>query len=158
MLWPALPNLLALLILAMISSCSSKPDSPEEKVRELIRRAEIAVKEKDLEVLKQLISHHYADSSGRDKRTVVGILRYQFLLNRSIHLFTRIKAIDFPKAGKAVATLFVAMAGRPIASHKELLNVRADLHRFVITLVEESEGDWRAVGSEWRRAQPRDFL
>ena len=156
--WRELFNLLALLILAVILSCSSKPDSPEEQLRELISGAEVAAKEKNLGVFRQLISNHYADSSGRDKRAIVGILGYHFLGNRSIHLFTRIKKIDFPQAGKAVVTLFVAMAGRPIASHKELLNVRADLHRFVITLVEESERGWRAIRSEWRRAQPKDFL
>jgi hypothetical protein len=153
-----LRTLLALLMLSLILSCSSKPDSPEQQVRHLLRGAEVAVKEKNLDAFRQLISHQYADTSGRDKRRVVGILRYHFLGNRSIHLFTRIKEIDFPQSGEAVVTLFVAMAGRPIVSQKDLLDLRADLHRFVISLVKESDGGWRAVRSEWRRARPMDFL
>ena len=156
--WRALPNLLVLLIPVIILSCSSKPDSPEEQLRRLISEAQVAAKGKKLDMFRRLISNQYADNSGRDKRAVLRILAYQFLSNRSIHLFTRIKDIDFPQTGKAVVTMFVAMAGRPIAGHKELLNVRADLHRFVITLIDENEGGWKAIESEWRRAQPKDFI
>jgi hypothetical protein len=156
--WHTVLVLSAILAFASASSCSFKTDSPEERIRELLSQAEDAAKDKDLGVFRQLISNKYADNAGRDKAALVGLLGYHFLGNRSIHLFTRVDEIVFPGPGKAVVTLFVAMAGRPIASQKELIGLRADLHRFVITLAEEGKGDWKALRGEWRRAGPKDFI
>ena len=148
-----------LFVLLAIQSCASKPDRPEEEIRALIKQAEVAAKEKNLGVFKKLISDNYMDKAGRDKRILAGLLKYHFLGNQSIHLFTRVKEIVFPQSGEGVITVFVAMAGTPIRfkNKRDIFRLKADLHRFDITLAHE-DGHWKAVRAEWRSALPKDFL
>lgn len=159
MTWRTVLTISMLFILLAILSCASKPDRPEEQVRALLKQAEVAAKEKKLSVFKKLISDDYTDDAGRDKQILVGLLKYHFLGNRSIHLFTQVKEIGFPRSGVGVITLFVAMAGTPIRvkNKRDILRLRADLHRFEITLAHE-DGHWKAVRAEWRSALPREFL
>lgn len=147
-----------LLILAFfISACSSGQDSPEAQVRAFLAQGETAAEKKESGVLRQMISEKYSDSQGQDKKTVESILRYYFLRNESIHLFTRIQQITIPQPDAAQAIVMVAMAGQPIVDARELERLRADLHRFEITLAREN-GEWKVTRAEWRRAELADFL
>ena len=51
-----------------------------------------------------------------------------------------------------VAVVFVLVAGA-----EELERLRADLHRFEITLAGENK-EWKVIRAEWRRAEPGDFF
>lgn len=138
-------------------SCSSAEDSPDTQVRALIQRGESAAEKKQAGELRHMISEKYSDSQGQDKRAIEGILRYYFLRNESIHLFVRIQSIAFPRPAQAQAILLVAMAGQPITGAQELERLRADLHRFEITLASENK-EWKVIRAEWRRAEPGDFF
>lgn len=153
--WPALIFLLS--VASFTGACSSERDSPEAQVRALLTRGEAAAEKKESGVLRQLISEKYSDSQGQDKKTVESVLRYYFLRNQSIHLFTRIRQIGFPQPDLAQADVMVAMAGQPIPDAEELERLRADLHRFEITLAREN-GEWKVIRAEWRRAEFADFL
>jgi len=149
--------LLSLSFMAILS-CSSKSDSPEDMVRDILKRAEIAAEARDVGVFREIISANYTDKSRHDKKAIIGILRYYFLRNRSIHLFTRITTVEFPHPEKAEVTMFLAMAGRPIANADELLLIRADLYRFDIAFADEGDNDWKVIGAGWRRAERKDFI
>jgi hypothetical protein len=138
-------------------SCSPQKDSPDAQVRALFARAETAAEQKDLAALRPMLSDKYADGEGRDKKAIEAVLRFYFLRNQAIHLFTRIQSIEFPEASRARAVVLVAMAGGPIKNGQELERLHADLNRFVITLARE-DGEWKVIGAEWRRAEPGDFL
>lgn len=145
------------LLFPLLVSCSTERNTPEAQVRALLARGEAAAEKKESAILRQMISEKYSDSQGQDKKTVESILRYYFLRNESIHLLTRIQQITIPKPGAAQAIVMVAMAGQPIANPEELERLRADLHRFEITLARES-GEWKVTRAEWRRAEFADFL
>lgn len=151
-------SLIALaLLFPLLVSCSTERDTPEAQVRSLLAQGEAAAEKKELGVLRQLVSETYSDSQGQDKKTVEAILRYYFLRHESIHLLTRIQQISFPQRGVAQAVVMVAMAGQPISAAEELERLRADLHRFEITLAREN-GEWKVTRAEWRRAEFADFL
>lgn len=126
-------------------------------MRALLQRGEAAAGKKESAALRQMISEKYADSQGQDKKAVEAILRYYFLRNESIHLLTRIRQIGFPRPDVAQADVMVAMAGQPIADAGQLERLRADLHRFEITLAREND-EWKVIRAEWRRAELGDFL
>lgn len=140
-----------------VSACSSGKDSPETQVRTLIKQAESAAEKKDSGTLRRLVSEKYSDSQDRDKKIVESIFRFYFLRNEAIHLFTRVQQISFPRPDVAQAVVMVAMAGQPVSTAEELERVRADLHRFEITLALEN-AEWKVVRAEWRRAEFADFL
>jgi hypothetical protein len=153
--WPSLIFLLS--VASFTGACSSERDSPEAQVRALLTQGEAAAEKKESAVLRQMISEKYSDSQGQDKKAVDALLRYYFLRNQSIHLFTRIRQIGFPQTDLAQADVMVAMAGQPISDAEELERLRADLHRFEITLAREN-GEWKVIRAEWRRAEFADFL
>lgn len=153
--WPVL--VLALSIGIFNGACSSERNSPEAQVRALLAQGEAAAEKKESAVLRQMVSEKYSDSQGQDKKAIDAILRYYFLRNQSIHLFTRIRQINFPQPDLARADVMVAMAGQPISGAEELERLRADLHRFEFTLAREN-GEWKVIRAEWRRAEFADFL
>jgi hypothetical protein len=141
----------------LFASCSSTEDSPDAQVRMFLKRGESAAENRETGVLRNMISEKYSDSEGQDKRAIEALLRYYFLRNESIHLFTRIQSIAFPQPVRAQAIVLVAMAGQPIAGTQELEHLHADLHRFEITLASENK-EWKVIRAEWRRAEPGDFF
>ena len=145
------------LIAMSASACRSASDSPEAQVRATIGRAETLAEAKDVGGLKHLISDAYHDEPGQDKRAIMGLLFVQFRRHESIHLLTRIDRIDLHEPGQATATVFAAMAGRPIAAASDLPALQADLYRFDLTLADE-RGTWRVTTSAWRPAVLDDFL
>jgi hypothetical protein len=149
MWWAVCPPLLV--------SCSPDEESPEAQVRALLKHGETAAEKKQTGVLRKMISEKYSDNQGQDKRAIEAILRYYFLRNESIHLLMRIQSIAFPQPAQAQAVVLVAMAGQPISGAQELERLRADLHRFEITLASENK-EWKVIRAEWRRAEPGDFF
>jgi hypothetical protein len=149
--------IIILTILLSIAACSSGKDSPVAQVRALITQAELVAEKKDSGTLRRLVSEKYSDSQGQDKKAIEAILRYYFLRNETIHLFTRVQQIAIPQPEIAQAIVMVAMASQPIAGAEELKRLRADLHRFDITLAREN-GEWKVTRAEWRRAEFADFL
>lgn len=145
------------LVVLNASACRSGEDSPEAQVRAMIARAEGLSESKDLGGLKELVSDAYQDRAGQDKRAILGLLFVQFRRHESIHLLTRIDHIEIHPPDHATATVFVAMAGRPIPDVSDLPALRADLYRFALTFAQE-RGTWRVTSSAWRPAVLNDFL
>ena len=138
-----------------LSACS-QPDTPEAQVRALLKRGETAAEKKETAVLRRLISDKYSDSQGQNKKSIEALLRFYFLRHESVHLLTRVQSVTFPEPLRAQAVVLVAMAGQPIGGRQELERLRADLHRFEMTLVNENK-EWKVLRAEWRQAEPGDF-
>lgn len=156
-LWREFSLIALVLLFPLLVSCSAERDTPEAQVRALLQQGKAAAEKRESAALRQMISEKYADNEGRDKKAVEAVLRYYFLRNESIHLLTRIRQISFPNPGIAQVDVMVAMAGQPIADAGQLERLRADLHRFEITLVDENK-EWKVIRAEWRRAEFADFL
>lgn len=149
--------IITLTILFFLGACSSGKDSPEAQVRALLARGAEAAEKKETGIMRQMVSEKYSDSQGQDKKAIEAILRYYFLRNEKIHLYSRIQQITTPRPDLAQAVVMVAMAGQQISAVEELERIRADLHRFEISLAREN-AEWKVIRAEWRRAEFADFL
>ena len=138
-------------------ACSPQPESAEAQIRALLAEMEVATEAKNLRPLKAVVSERYTDDLGNDRQAIVRLLTYHFLRNQSIHLLTRVAAIDLPEPERASVTTYVAMAGRPIADANALTQLRANLYRFDFAL-EDVEERWQVKRAAWRPAQAGDFL
>jgi hypothetical protein len=156
MISPARFRLLAPALLLIAIACS-KTTPPEQRVREFLDRAEQAAEQKDMRALRGAVSERYGDADGRDRRMIEGTLRLYVLRHESIHLFTRVESIEFPKPAEAHVAIYVAMAGRPITEAAQLAAFRANLYRFELVLADE-DSEWRVVRASWRPADPGDFI
>lgn len=146
---------IALLALAT-AACGGGDATPEARVRSTLAAIEAAAEARDVAGVKEHVSESYRDAAGRDRRAVGALAFAHFQRNASVHLLTRVSALEIPAPGEARAEVLVAMAGRPIPSVEALPALRADLYRFELTLRDE-DGDWRVVAAQWRPATLQDF-
>lgn len=151
-----LPVLLSCFLPLVMVACGEK-QTPEQQVRQYIAFAEDAVEKRDVIDLGKLISDQYTDSGRRDRRALVGLAAGYFLRHKNIHLFTRIKDIDFPAPDTASVELYVAMTGSPVTGAQALIDLRADLMKFNLTL--KSDGDeWLLSETSWEHANIDELL
>jgi hypothetical protein len=143
--------------LALATACRSAPSSPEAQVRAVVATAERSAEKKDIQTLKRLIADGYRDDEGNRKADLIRLLAYHLLRNESIHLLTRVRTVEFPTAGNAVVSVFVAMAGREIPAADLLAQLHADLYRFDLDLVSAGAGAWLLTHARWRPAEIDDF-
>lgn len=143
--------------MALLASCGGAPETPEQQVRALIAQATAAAEERSAGTLRDMISDRYADDQQRDKRAIEQLLRFHFLRNTTIHLFTRVPDITITAPDHALATVYVAMAGVPIAAVEDLPALRADLHHFELEFIREDNA-WRLLRAAWQRAEPAEFV
>ena len=148
---------LAVLALVLLAGCSAPEASPEEKIRALLTEVERASRDKDLGALRDVISERYADSAGRDKRELDGILTAQYLRRGSVHMLTRIRSLEFPRAAHAEASVLAGLARTPVLDFADLRRPQADIYVFDLELAEEDDSRWRVIRARWRPARPDDL-
>ncbi len=149
-------RLLIALFGVYLAACGGPQESPEARIKDLVSRAEQAAEDHDLSVFRDSVSDDYQDDHGYNRQTVLRLVQGMLLRNRNIHLLSLVREVRVEN-GSAYARVLVAMASRPIESADALLNVRADLMRFDVQLVLESD-EWRVRAVDWERAEPGDFL
>lgn len=149
--------LLGIVVAMLLPGCRGERTSPEAEVRAQINNAVAAAEQKNIGFLKSIISKQYTDDQGQNMQAVERLLRLHFLRQETIHLYAHIQSVTLPQPDRAKATVFVAMAGVPIAAMQDLPALRADLHRFEIDFARE-EKTWRVQRAAWRRAEPGEFL
>jgi len=152
------PFLIPTALLLAVLSCSPKPGTPEEQILSLLQRAEVAAEEKDLSLLKKMISENYGDAAGNDRQAVLAMVRFHFLRYEAVHLLTRAGDVHFPTPTVAEVTVYAAMAGEPIPSTTDLAALRGDLYRFDLTFESDDPGSWLLVRAGWRRARASDIF
>jgi hypothetical protein len=145
----------ALLAAGLAAACAA--DTPERRVRSVIRKIERAVESRSVSGVRDHVSEAYADAGGNDKSALIALLRMRTLRHDVIHLLVQVRSLEFPEAGRAQATVLVAMAGRDIDSLTALAGIAADFYRFDATFADEG-GDWRVVRAAWRPAGRDDFV
>lgn len=111
---------LGMVIVLALAACP-RQSSPEAEIRALVTQAQTAAEERDVRVLRALIADDYADDRGLDRKAVENLIRLQVLRHQSVHLFVRIRGIEFPEPDRVLVSVAAAMAGRPVANAGELL-------------------------------------
>ena len=143
--------------LFFISACSDEPDSAEQQIRQFIATGERLAEQRNISILKELISENYHDEQKRDQKGILRLLMGYFLGHQNIHLLTHIQKINLTGAGQAHVTLFAAMTGKPVSSMDSLINIRAQLYLFELSLIKEAN-EWQVNQARWRRASINEML
>ena len=146
----------AVLLVPMLA-CAAAPESPEGQVRSFLGEMEAAAEDREIKALKAAVAEDYADDRGNDRRAIVQLLTLHFLRNESIHMLSRIAAVEIVPPASASVTVYVAMAGRPIPDAAILAELRADLYRFDFELL-RNDDEWQVKQADWRPARGDDFL
>ncbi len=144
-------------VIALTLAACSRQSSPEAEIRELVAHAVTVAEERNVRDLRALIADDYADARGLDRKAVENLIRLHVLRQQSIHLFARIRSIEFPDPDRASASVAVAMAGRPVRDSAALVGLNADLYRFDLELVRQGRNEWKVRRADWQPARLDDF-
>lgn len=132
--------------LATLTACG-EADSPEQRVRAVIERMELAAENRDAGELTEHLSEDFRDSNGRGPEDAARLLRGYFIANQSIHLLTRIEHLEFPSDDEARVQVLVGMVGREAdatGAAPRRWDLAAELHTFKLALRLE-EGEWKVT-------------
>ena len=110
---------------------------------------ELAVEARDVGDLMEHIAGDYRDADGRSPEEIAQYVRGYMIANQSIHLLTRLDAIEFPVDDEARAKVLVGMVGRE-ADAAGAWDLAADLYEFDVALIREGD-DWKVTYAKWVR-------
>ena len=97
--------------------------------------------------MRELIADDYRDGDGRGADEIRRYLHGYLIAHQSIHLITRIDAIELEGSTVARAQVTVGMLGRESDSSWDLA---ADVQRFDLRLARE-DGEWRVTRAGWQQ-------
>jgi hypothetical protein len=86
----------------------------------VIAEAKAAAEDRHTRRVMRHVSERYSDDRGLDGDDLRNLLRGQFLMHQSVHLYTRIQSIEFPTPVRAEVILLAGMAGSPVDSEASL--------------------------------------
>jgi len=153
----AAATLVAIVITVLLLGRSGpEPGSPEAQIRQLIERAKAGAEARSLEPFEEILAEPFTTQRSIDKKRALKLLQLHYLRNQTIHLLSRIKSLEVD-GEHAMATVMVAMAGKPIEDFEAVISMRADLHRFELEL-QQIDGEWQIVSAEWRRSSVMEEL
>src|SRR5687768_3119225 len=139
---------LLLAVLLTLTACGDA-DSPEQQVRAVIDKMEVAAEARDVSELVEHLSAEYRGPNGMTPGEAERYVRGYFIANQSIHLLTRVEEVEFPLPDEARARVLVGMVGRD-ADAAGKWDLAADLYEFKVTLRQE-DGEWKVSFAQWAR-------
>lgn len=140
---------LPLVLVALVAACTPE-DSPENRVRAVIASGETAAESRDLSALMELVGEGFRDGEGGGREDLKRYLRGYFVAHQSIHLLTRVDAVELPYRDMAKVSLTVGTLGREAAG-ASAFDVAADVYDVELEL-ELEDGEWRVTRASWRPA------
>lgn len=140
--WPA-----CVLAAALLAGCGKPVDEPEARIRAVLAQAEQAAEAGDHQALAAWLARDYADSAGRDRRTVALTLRGLLMRYPRLELIVTVREIEVHSPQLATVRLEVLSAGAGAAG------LSADT--FPLELSLRDDGGWKVTRAEWRRRTGR---
>jgi hypothetical protein len=125
----------------LLSACSD-PQSPEAQVRAVIDAMQTAAEARDASDVMDFVASDFRSAEGQDFADMQRYLRGYLLAHPSVHLLTRIDALEFPVAGEARMQLSVGMAGKAVTAGA--WDLSADLQQLDLVL-RQQQGHWKVV-------------
>lgn len=112
----------------------------------MIGSAETAAEARDAGALRELVADNYHDGDGRNADEIRAWLHGYLIAHQSIHLITRIDAIEIEGSEVARAQVAVGMLGRESDSNWDLA---ADIRHLDLRLAREDD-EWRVTRAGWQ--------
>lgn len=131
--------------------------SPEQRLRETIRLATASAEEQDLSALAEFVAPDFVGPHGMDRPSLLAFVGLELRRHQSVHLFARVRELEWLGDGVARVVVWVAMAGEPIRSEQELFALEAEFARVELGMRDGPSG-WQVVSADWRRVERADFF
>jgi hypothetical protein len=136
-----LPWLAAVLLAA---GCGQPESDPEARIRETLAAAEIAAESGDFETLAAAVARDYADREGRDRRTLLLMVRGMLMRYPRLELVVTVREIEVLSPQLARVRIELLAAGMGAAG------LSADAFPLELSLRDDGDG-WKVTRAEWGR-------
>ena len=152
----ALFSTLLIFIFVCITACSDETTSPEEEIKQYIKKGKLAAEKRSHSELADLIDESYKDQRGWSRLDIKKVTRAYFFTHKNIHLLTKLDSIDLQSDSSAFVVLHVAMAGNVITDLNSLSSLRARIYKFELQLIKNDV--WLLQQARWKTANLKDML
>lgn len=146
-----------LLTIGILVGCSDTPLTPEAQLAGLIDTAELAVEERDLAAVMELVDPQYLDTRQRDWRRLRAMLAGYFLRHPSIYVISKVDRIELLGEREAEVLVFAGLAGSAQEDAGPLTGWRGNLLRLDLVFRRNDDEIWRLHQADWRPATREDF-
>jgi hypothetical protein len=153
--------LAACMLAGSSGACRGRPPSLDQQARTLVSGLEVALEEKDYDRVRELLAPEFRGQGGDDldRRSALLLLRTRLSGRPSVHLVTRVIAVDLAATPYRVEVV-AAMASLPVTAEQlSRAEVEADVYRFHLDLVPSAEqkGALVVASARWEPARLLDF-
>lgn len=146
----------ALAITLALGACSDPVVSNETALRQLVATATEAAEERSHDRLLEIVDEQFLAKKGLDKKQLSRLIRGYLFRHKSIFLFSKIQALEFPADDQALLSIHVAMTGSKISDLSTLANLRARIYRMDLEFVKR-DSDWLLIYADWQPAGMSDI-
>lgn len=143
-----LNSLLLLALLFSLFACNNEPPSPEDALREVISDMELAAEDRSLSDFMQHVSESYSDHKGNDRKAIANYVRFNFIRNQSINIFSQIKSLEIIENNASVE-ISVAMGSKTDNLNSETTRLRAKTLQFSV-LFQLNDNKWMVKSVSWQ--------
>ncbi len=140
--------LVSLAALFVFSSCAKKETSPEERVREAVKKAAEMVRAKDLKGFMRLVSKDYSGGGVADYDGVKGIVFYEFLKPGALKVFFRDVEVEVEGERAVVKSRAFLVRAKDPESITDIIPKDADGYSFTVVYRLE-DGEWLVFSAKW---------
>jgi len=127
-----------------LAGCGQPASDPEARIRALLAEVEQAAEAGDFEVLADGVARDYADREGRDRRSLLFLVRAMLTRYPRLELVVTVREIEILSPRLARVRLDVITAGAGPAG------LSADAFPVELSLRDDG-GDWQLTRAEWGR-------
>lgn len=139
--------LLCAAALWLASGCGQRPSDPEARIREALAEAEQAAESGDLETLAARVARDYGDREGRDRRSLLRVLRGTLARYPRVELVVTVREIELLSPELVRVRLDVLAAGIGPGA------LSAEAFPLELSLRDDGSG-WKLTRAEWGRRPP----
>lgn len=141
---------IGLVAVLSLAGCGQPASDPEARIRALLAEVERAAQAGEFEVLADRVARDYADREGRDRRSLLFLVRSMLTRYPRLELVVTVREIEILSPRLARVRLDVITAGAGPAG------LSADAFPVELSLRDDG-GDWQLTRAEWGRGGGDDI-
>jgi len=141
----------AALAISLALGCR-EAETPESQVRAALAAIEVAAEAGDVGAFDDLVSPHYRDDFGHDKRALADYVRFHVLAHpRGREVILRVRDVHLTSESTASVVAHAGFAGAGEGA------LHADAYAIDLDFALEDDA-WRVTFAQWRPAAPAELL
>ncbi len=134
------------------------PQTPEDRMRAMIDRAQASAERRDAAAIYALLCEDFSDHAGMTGDDTLHFMIRYLLLHRPVYALARLVRFETWDLGEGRAELYAALAGQTLDSVADLSHVQAEVLHLTLDLVNDEDGDLCVRRAVWEPATARDML